>query len=216
MLIKLAVIDDHRLFIEGLHSILSEENGFQIVYKAHSDHIPESDLAFERIDVVLLDISLGDSSGIDLCLKLKQNNPQTKVLFLSAFHQKSVIIRALRSGGSGYVLKNCSRNELFDAIRSVHNGKNYFSQEVHQIVTQNFLVKDAAQLSIESVTSREREILYWIVNELSNAEIAEKLGISIKTVEVHRMRLLSKFGVKNTAGLVRKAIESNIWVEICR
>lgn len=214
MLIKLAVIDDHQIFIEGLHSLLSEQNGFQIVHQFYSENIPDEHLSFKDVDVVLLDISLGDSNGIDLCLKIKKKNPKTKVLFLSTFHQNSVILRALRSGGSGYVLKNCSRNELFDAVRSVHNGKSYFSQEISQIIAQNFLIKDPAQLSIESVTPREREILYWIVNELSNVEIAEKLGISIKTVEIHRMRLLSKFGVKNTAGLVRKAIENNFLAEI--
>ncbi|MFN8344142.1 MAG: response regulator transcription factor [Spirosomataceae bacterium] len=214
MLIKLAVIDDHRLFIEGLHSILSEENGFQIVYQAYSDHIPESDLAFERIDVVLLDISLEGGNGIEVCRKIKKKNPKAKVLFFSAFHQNSVIIQALRSGGSGYILKNCSRSELFEAIRSVHNGKSYFSREISQTAVQTFLFKDPAQLSVASVTPREREILYWIVYELSNAEIAERLRISIKTVEIHRMRLLSKFGVKNTAGLVRKAIESNILADI--
>lgn len=213
MLIKLAVIDDHRIFIEGLHSLLSEQNGFQIVHQFYSENIPDEHLSFKNVDVVLLDISLGDSNGIDLCLKIKKKNPKTKVLFLSTFHQNSVIVRALRSGGSGYILKNCSRNELFDAVRSVHSGKSYFSQEISQIIAQNFLIKDPAQLSIESVTPREREILYWIVNELSNVEIAEKLGISIKTVEIHRMRLLSKFGVKNTAGLVRKAIESNVLAE---
>ncbi len=214
MLIKVAVIDDHRIFIEGLHSLLSEQNGFQIVHQFYSEHIPDEHLSFQNIDVVLLDISLGDSNGIDLCLKIKKKNPGTKVLFLSAFYQNSIIIRALRSGGSGYILKNCSRNELFDAIRSVSQGKNYFSHEISQMVAQSFLIKDPTQLSIESVTPREREILYWIVNELSNAEIAEKLGISIKTVEIHRMRLLSKFGVKNTAGLVRKAIENNVLAEI--
>lgn len=213
MLIKLAVIDDHRIFIEGLHSLLSEQNGFQIIHQFYSENIPDEHLSFKNVDVVLLDISLGDSNGIDLCLKIKKKNPKTKVLFLSTFHQNSVIVRALRSGGSGYILKNCSRNELFDAVRSVHSGKSYFSQEISQIIAQNFLIKDPAQLSIESVTPREREILYWIVNELSNVEIAEKLGISIKTVEIHRMRLLSKFGVKNTAGLVRKAIESNVLAE---
>jgi DNA-binding NarL/FixJ family response regulator len=214
MLIKLAVIDDHRLFIEGLHSLLSEQNGFQIVHQFYAENIPNEQLSFKNIDVVILDISLGGSNGIDLCLKIKKENPKTKVLFLSTFHQNSVILRALRSGGSGYILKNCSRNELFDAIRTVSQGKNYFSREISQIVAQNFLIKDPAQLSIESVTPREREILYWIVNELSNFEIAEKLGISIKTVEIHRMRLLSKFGVKNTAGLVRKAIENNVLAKI--
>lgn len=214
MLIKLAVIDDHRIFIEGLHSLLSEQNGFEIVHQFYSDAIPDEHLSFQNVDVVLLDISLGDRNGIDLCLKIKKKNLKTKVLFLSTFHQNSVIVRALRSGGSGYILKNCSRKELFEAIRSVHNGKNYFSQEISQMVAQSFLSKDPAQLSVGSVTPREREILYWIVNELSNAEIAENLGISIKTVEIHRMRLLSKFGAKNTAGLVRKAIESNILAEI--
>lgn len=214
MLIKLAIIDDHRIFIEGIHSLLSEQNGFKIIHQFYSEIIPDDNLPFEDVDVVLLDISLGNSNGIELCLKIKKKNPKAKVLFLSSFHQNSVILRALRSGGSGYLLKNCSRGELFEAIRSVNSGKNYFSQDILQIVAQSFLLKDPTQLSIETVTPREREILYWIVNELSNAEISEKLNISIKTVEIHRMRLLSKFGVKNTAGLVRKAIENNILTDL--
>lgn len=210
MLIKLAVIDDHRIFVEGLINLLSEQNGFRIVHQFYSDAIPEDKLSFEDVDVVLLDISLGQTNGIELCLRIKKKNPGIKVLFLSTFQQNSVVIRAMRSGGSGYILKSCSRAELFEAIRTVYSGKNYFSQEIFQTVAQNFLVKDPTQLSVEAVTPREREILYWIVNELSNAEIGEKLGISIKTVEIHRMRLLSKFGVKNTAGLVRKAMEYNL------
>lgn len=86
----------------------------------------------------------------------------------------------------------------------------FFSQEVAQTVMQSYTVQNTNQRSLESITPREKEILHWIVNELSTIQIAEKLNISAKTVDIHRMRLLSKFGVKNTAGLVRKAIEQNI------
>jgi DNA-binding NarL/FixJ family response regulator len=209
MPISLALIDDHRIFVEGLRSILLDENGFRIVHEYYSDHIPPSQLSFTDVDVILLDISLGGSNGIDLCCRIRGVNPQAKIIFFSMIQQQTVVLRALRSGALGYVLKSCYRTELFEAIRLVNAGRPYYSTEISQII-HGIVLKTPGHLSVESVTPREQEILYYVVNELSNHEIAEKLGISAKTVEIHRMRLLSKFGVKNTAGLVRKAIELNM------
>lgn len=208
IMIKLSIIDDHRVFVEALQSLLSKEEGFDIAHCYYSDQIPTVLLGFEDTDVVLLDINLGTGNGIDLCLRIKKVNPNARILFFSAFQHQSTIVRAMKSGAAGYLLKNCGRTELLEAIKCVSGGKTYFSPEIVQIVMERYA--DTTQRSVQSITPREKEILYWIVNELSNAEIAEKLGISIKTVEIHRMRLLSKFGVKNTAGLVRKAMEQNI------
>lgn len=210
MPISLALIDDHRIFIEGLRSLLSEENDFRIIHEFYSDQIPTEVLGFEEIDVILLDINLGSGNGIDLSMKIRQRNPQAKILFFSMIQQQSTVLRALRTGALGYLLKSCQRAELFEAIKTVYKGKTYISPEISQVVVRGFLLRKSEDLSIESVTPREREILQLIVNEFSNSEIAENLGISVKTVEIHRMRLLSKFDVKNTAGLVRKAIELNV------
>lgn len=209
-MIKLAIIDDHRIFVEGLQSLLSNLNDFCILYRFYSDNIPAEIIGFEEVDVVLLDICLGSANGIDLCGRIKKVNPDAHILFFSTFQSQSIIVRALRSGAAGYLLKSCSRDELIQAIKKVSNGKTFFSPEISQIVMQNYASQDATQRSLESITPREKEILRLIINELSNIKIAEILGISVKTVEIHRMRLLSKCGVKNTAGLVRVAMEQNI------
>lgn len=209
-MIKLAIIDDHRIFVEGLQSLLSDLNDFCILHQFYTENIPTEIIGFEDVDVVLLDIGLGAANGIDLCIRIKKANPSARILFFSAFQNQSVMLRALRCGASGYLLKSCSREELIQAIKTVSNGKSFFSQEAAQLVMQSYTVQDTHRRSLESITPREKEILYWIINELSTVQIAEKLKISAKTVDIHRMRLLSKCGVKNTAGLVRKAIEQNI------
>ncbi|MBX2929625.1 MAG: response regulator transcription factor [Saprospiraceae bacterium] len=154
-------------------------------------------------EVALVDINLPDTNGIDLCIQLKKEFPKLKVLGLSTFKERSYITRMIEAGASGYLLKNASKEELEDAIAAAHKGRMYMSMEVAATLAKNA----SEQPAIPLLTAREKEVLHHIAQGLTNQEIAEKLFISPLTVDSHRKNLLAKFGVKNTAAMIRFAIE---------
>jgi DNA-binding NarL/FixJ family response regulator len=205
MPIKLFIVDDHYMVIEGIHSLL--QNEMDIEWMGHAMNAA-SCLAFlkkEKPDVILLDINLPDKSGIDLCKEVKQQYPGIHILGLSTFNQQSFIEKMIANGASGYVIKNASQQELMDAIHAVVKGKQYLSFDA--AIT---LRKTAAETNLPVITRREKEVLDLIGDGLTNNEIAKKLFISITTVDSHRKNLLSKFEAKNTASLIRIAAQLKI------
>ncbi len=158
----------------------------------------------QTADVVLLDINLPDSSGIELCSYLKENLLAPKILGISNFDSGTFISNMMDNGADGYVLKNVPKDELLKAIFAVHEGKKYLSADVYQkLKAEN---KRKAQAPI--ITEREKEVLYWIAQGLTNAQIAEKLFVSVSTIDTHRKNLLSKLKVNNTASLLKSATEN--------
>jgi DNA-binding NarL/FixJ family response regulator len=154
----------------------------------------------QQPDVILMDINLPDRSGIDLCKEVKGKYPAIHIIGLSSFNQQSFIQKMMDNGASGYVLKNATQEELMEAIEAVVKGKIYLSEEA-----SNTLRKDDTIDII--LTRREKEVLELIAGGLTNAEIAQKLFISVTTVDTHRKNLLAKFDVKNTALLIRTAVQ---------
>lgn len=198
MKISIFVVDDHYMVIEGIRSLLQNEKTLD--WMGHATNA-ESCLSFLRLhepDVILMDVNLPDKSGIDLCKEVKQLYPAIAILGLSTFNQQAVIKNMMDSGASGYVLKNATKEELLEATNSVLKGKVYYSLEV-----LNSLRKPEPNQLL--ITRREKEVLLLIAEGLTNASIAEKLFISIPTVNTHRKSLLEKFDVKNTAMLIGKA-----------
>lgn len=192
------VVDDHYMVIEGIRSLLQNEK--TIDWMGHATNA-ESCLSFLKLhepDVILMDINLPDKSGIDLCKEVKQLYPSVAVLGLSTFNQQAIIKNMIDNGALGYVLKNATKEELLEAVNSVLKGKVYYSFEVLSALRK----PEPNQLLI---TRREKEVLLLIAEGLTNAAIAEKLFISIPTVNTHRKSLLEKFDVKNTAMLIGKA-----------
>ncbi|HWW40054.1 response regulator transcription factor [Pedobacter sp.] len=192
------VVDDHYMVIEGIRSLLQNEKTLD--WMGHATNA-ESCLSFLRLhepDVILMDVNLPDKSGIDLCKEVKQLYPSVAVLGLSTFNQQAIIRNMMDNGASGYVLKNAAKEELLEAINTVIKGKVYYSFEV----TSSLRKAEPHQLLI---TRREKEVLLLIAEGLTNAEISEKLFISIPTVNTHRKSLLEKFEAKNTAMLIGKA-----------
>jgi DNA-binding NarL/FixJ family response regulator len=199
--ISIFIVDDHYMVIEGIHSLLQQEK--EITWMGHA-MTGESCLGFllqQQPDVILMDINLPDKSGIDLCKEVKTAYPSIHIIGLSSFNQQSFIQKMLDNGASGYVLKNATREELMDAIESVMNGERFLSNEAAQTIQRN---EDS---KIPVITRREKEVLTLIAEGLTNAEIGEKLFISTTTVDTHRKNLLSKFEVKNTAALIRMAVQ---------
>lgn len=196
-------MDDHYMVIEGIRSLLQNENDME--WMGHATNAA-SCLAFLKLhepNIILMDISLPDMSGIDLCKEVKQLYPSVFILGLSTFNQQAVIRDMMESGASGYVLKNATKEELLEAIGVVLKGKNYFSFETALAMRES---KQRQPL----ITRREKEVLQLIAEGLTNGEISEKLFISVPTVNTHRKSLLEKFEAKNTATLIGKAIKCGV------
>lgn len=197
------IVDDHYMVIEGIRSLLQYEKDIDWVGHATNAASCLAFLKQQRPDVILMDVNLPDMSGIDLCKQVKQLYPDVFVLGLSTFNQQPVIRNMMDNGASGYVLKNATQEELQEAIQTVMTGKTYLSMEVAQALRE-------ANNEIPLITRREKEVLLLVADGFTNAEIAEKLFISVPTVNTHRKSLLSKFNVNNTAGLIKLAAKHNL------
>lgn len=199
--ISVFIIDDHYMVIEGIRSLLVNEPGIE--WQGHAT-TATSALAYLKQntapDIILMDINLPDKSGIDLCKEVKLAYPTAFIIGLSTFNQQSFVQKMLDNGASGYILKNADKEEIVDAIHLVIKGKTYLSHEAAQSL------KGSSNNQI-ILTRREKEILELIAEGLTNNEIAQQLFISISTVDTHRKNLLTKFDTKNTASLVKKAIQ---------
>lgn len=209
-LFKILLADDHQLVIDGLRSLLANEEKYAVVREALNgqqamDILQQSK---EPVDILLLDVSMPLLTGIEVCKMAKSQYPQIKVLLLSMYHNTSVIKEALKAEADGYILKNTGREELLTALDKIADGGTYFSQDIMPILFQLVRRSDLARQKEHDLTEREKEILILIVQELTSEQIADKLFISRKTVEKHRANLLEKTSCKSTIGLVKYAFEN--------
>jgi DNA-binding NarL/FixJ family response regulator len=201
MAIKIFIVDDHYMVIEGIRSLLQYEKS--IDWLGHAMNA-DSCIAFlhqQQPDIILMDINLPDKSGIDLCKEVKEKYPSVFIIGLSTFNQQSFIQKMLDNGASGYVLKNASQVELMDAIQTVAMGKTFLSDEAA------LSIRKSNVSGIPVLTRREKEVLELIAEGMTNNEIAQKLFISTTTVDTHRKNLLAKMEAKNTASLIRIAVQ---------
>jgi DNA-binding NarL/FixJ family response regulator len=163
--------------------------------------------------VLLLDINMPRINGIEVVKRLREAGLQTEVLILSMYEDESLVIKALRNGARGYILKKSITEELFIAVSAVSTRKVYLSPEIHDIIESGLLQPgeaDSPEDDFDRLTSRERQVCQLIAEGNTNHEIARQLGISIKTVEKHRANLMEKLGVQDVAGLMREAIKNSI------
>lgn len=191
------------MVIEGIRSLLQYEKNIEWMGHAMNANSCLAFLKNQQPDIILMDISLPDKNGIDLCKEVKEKYPGIFIIGLSTFNQQSFIQKMMENGASGYVLKNASQVELMEAIQTVIKGKIYFSEEaaktLHNIIKPN-----------NKVSRREKEVLELIAEGLTTSEIAQKLFISMTTVDTHRKNLLTKFETKNTASLIHIATQLKI------
>jgi len=192
------IVDDHFMVIEGIRSLLQNEK--EIDWMGHATNAASclDFLKRHQPDIIMMDVSLPDKAGTELCKEVKALYPAIQVLGLSTFNQQVIIRNMMDNGASGYMLKNATKQELLEAIKVVLKGHHYFSAEAAQALKE---------LSMEQplITRREKEVLLLIAEGLTNAEISAKLFISTATVNTHRKSLLEKFEAKNTATLIGKA-----------
>lgn len=202
---KLFIVDDHYMVIEGIRSLLQHEAGLEWTGHASNAASCMAYLHQQQPDVILMDISLPDKNGIDLCKEVKEKYPSVFILGLSTFSQESFITKMMENGASGYVLKNATKEELLEAIQTVMKGKLFLSTDAAQS-----LRSAADKPDRPVITRREKEVLELIAAGCTNSEIAERLFVSVSTIDTHRKNLLEKFNVRNTASLVRSATQQQI------
>jgi DNA-binding NarL/FixJ family response regulator len=200
MAIKVFIVDDHYMVIEGIRSLLQNEKAIEWMGHAMTASSCLAFLQQQQPDILFMDINLPDKSGIDLCKEVKEKYPSVFIIGLSTFNQQSFIEKMMANGASGYVLKNATQNELMEALTTVSQGKTYLSFEVGQALKQ-------PKTNAVVLTRREKEVLGLIAEGMTNNEIATKLFVSSTTVDTHRKNLLAKFDVKNTASLIRTAVQ---------
>lgn len=205
--IQLAIVDDHPVVIEGLQRLLGSKDYLTVAGTFTSGGSFMEYLKANRTDIVLLDISLPDLNGMELCKEIKKRSPNTSVLVLSNHSERSIIMQMLQNGASGYLLKNASADELLNCINEALNGQITFSNEIKQIIAR----PSAHELKeVPQLTRREKEILALISDGMTTPQIAEKLSLSQLTIETHRRNLLQKFEVNNVAALIKVAVQQGL------
>lgn len=218
-MIKVILTDDHQIIRDGIKALLKEEHKISVVGEASDGEELIRLLSSTPADVVLMDINMPKKDGFETTRYLKENFPGVKVLVLSMLKHESYVNRMLEAGALGYILKNAGKDELMSAIELVASGTPFISSEVALELlkkTQGTPAVSASKVTGESgqlhkvLSKREVEVLNLIAQGFTNAEIAEKLFISKRTIETHRQNLLEKTHMKNTATLIKYAIQNGI------
>ncbi len=218
MSIQVYIADDHHLFIAGVKALLQDAGEVKLIGEAENGQMLLDLLAHTPSDVVLMDINMPVMSGVETTKKIKELYPNIKVLALTMFDDTLHINEMIKAGASGYLLKNAGKEELLSAIKKVHAGEKYVSNEVSvKLIERMFNKEHEKDLATANpnvrksqLTKREIEIIKLIAQEMTNAEIAAKLNNSPMTIITHRKNLLRKLGVKNTAGLIKYAMQNGL------
>lgn len=211
---KILIAEDHTLVRAGIRALLSAEPDFEVVGEVATGEDAVR-MAYEtRPDVVLMDLNMPGRGGMHAIGEIKRRTPEVKVLVITMHKTDEYIQEALRSGAAGYILKESGHDELRAAIRTVISGRVYLSPEVSERVVSNMITTGPraapGTTPLESLTSREREVLKLVAQGLGNKEVANLLNLSIKTVEKHRANVMHKLGLKNVAMLTAYAISNGI------
>jgi len=202
-MINVAIVDDHKILTDGLKSLIEESGIAKVVGVAHSAAECRNSIGFWKPDVLLLDVGLPDISGVDFCKELKERFPELKVLALTTHNEYSVVRQMLENGALGYMIKNAMTEEVLAGIRAVANGETFLCHEI------DVLMKRPKETHLW-LSQREREMLKLVAEGLTNGEIADRIFLSPETIKSYRKNLLLKLDAKNTAVLVRIAVEQKL------
>ena len=207
MAIRVLLADDHVLVRQSLKSLLERE-GFQVVGEASDGQEAIRKVESLRPDIAVMDISMPILNGVDAARELSRSFPKTKAILLTQHDENQYISEALEAGVKGYVLKSQAASELVQAIGQVSRGQVYLSPGIARVVAETFRTK--SEKPEDPLTSRERQVLQLIAEGKSTKDVASLLGISVKTAESHRTRLMQKLDIHETASLVRYAVRRGI------
>ncbi len=210
--VQLLLADDHALVRAGLRELVQKIPGVQVVAEASSGREALEMVGLHQPDLVLLDIGMKELNGIEVAERLTREHRSVKVLILSMHANEEYVLRALRAGSAGYLLKDSAAAELQLAIEAVLAGKTYLSPTLSRSVIDGYLdrTRPPKKLALEQLTPRQREVLQLIAEGHSTKEIAADLNLSAKTVETHRAQLMERLAIYDVAGLVRFAIREGL------
>jgi DNA-binding NarL/FixJ family response regulator len=213
--LRVLIVDDHTIVRQGLRKLLEAEGDIEIVGEASDGREAVTKATDMQPAVVLLDISMPGLNGLEAIRQILKRSPKTRVLVLSMHKNEAYVLQALRNGASGYVLKEAASEEIVTALRALGRGESYLSPSISRVVIDDYLRinsggESTARSLYESLTAREREIFQLLAEGLKNHEVAERLHVSVKTVETHRAHVMEKLGLNNIAELVKYAIEVGI------
>lgn len=204
-MIKVLIVDDHPMILEGLKALLGEEPGIEVTNLCVNAIEAIAAIKKEIPDVALLDINLPDINGIELCEKIKSEFPGIKTIALTTFSDRTYVNKMLEAGASGYLIKSSTKEEITHAIRQVYKGGMVLNVPFDLAQSTPFKKNE-----VPILTPREKEVLHHIAEGLTNPQIAAELFVSVLTVNSHRKNLLNKFEVTNTAALIKKAAQMDL------
>lgn len=207
MRVRVLLADDHIMVRQGLKAMV-ERDGFDVVGEAADGHEAIQLAKDHRPDVAILDLSMPLLNGLDAAREIIQVSPKTRTVLLTMYTEDQYVMEALRAGVRGYVLKSQAPSDLMQAIREVSQGTIYLSPGVSRALVDAYLAK--TDMPPDPLTPRERQVLQLVAEGKTTKDVAVLLGISVKTAESHRTRLMEKLGIHETASLVRYAIRSGI------
>jgi DNA-binding NarL/FixJ family response regulator len=212
-MIRVFITDDHEIYLEGLALLLSKQEGIEVIGTATSGKELLGLVPGLQADVLLLDVYLPDMGEEEILQQVRALRPELRIIYLTLLRGTRYVHKLSKYNIQGYILKNASLDELVSAIRAVQDGGSYFSKDIHigdrDEDFRNTVTIEDKQID-EILSRRELEVLRLICKEYSNAEIADKLFLSVSTVETHRKNLIAKLGVNNTVGLVKFALRNNL------
>jgi DNA-binding NarL/FixJ family response regulator len=206
---KIIIVDDHPIVIDGLRSHIETQPDLIVVGETGDGLEVETLVNYLHPDVLLLDLALPGLSGLEITRRVRKKSPQTKIVIISMYDDIAYVAEAIKSGAQAYVLKRSVSSELINAIRSVLDDRRYLSPPISEATLNEYLRNlQTEDLDVfNTLTRREVEVLHLILEGLTNQKIAERLGVSSRTVEMHRSNLIQKLGVRGTAELVALAVE---------
>jgi two-component system response regulator NreC len=209
--IRVLIVDDHAVVREGICSLLARRKDLEVVGQAAEGKQALAQVAVLQPDVVLMDISMPGMNGLEATQEIRKSFPGTRVLVLTQHENKEYVLPLLRAGAAGYIFKRARAHELVDAIRAVHTEGTYLPPSVTHAVVDAMAQSARTEVGGQPLlTEREREVVRLVAEGLSSREIAERLCISVKTVDTHRANIMDKIGVHSVAELIKYAIREGI------
>ena len=212
-LIRILLADDHSVMRRGLRLLLESQPGFSVVAEAADGRQAVEQAEATKPDVAVVDIAMPNLSGIEAAQRIATVLPQTAIVILSMHSDESYVLRALKVGAKGYLLKDSAEGDLIDAINAVHQGKTFFSPEISKMLVEDYVREIRTRGSEDSydlLTAREREVLQLLAERKSNKEIALALNLSIYTIETHRRNLQEKLNLHSLADLILYSVRKGV------
>ena len=214
--IKVFLVDDHTIVRNGIRSILEDVDDIEVIGEASGGEEALMKLKNIDLNIMMVDITMPGMSGIDLVKEINKLNLNIKSLVLSMHNNEEYVLKSIEAGALGYILKDSSREEMLNAIRTIAKGEKYFSLPITNVIVEAFIKKnkpDETPIITErksQISKREKEILAFLIDGLNSRAIADELEISVRTVDNHRANIMKRLQVRNTAELVKMAMEENL------